>query len=146
TRVMARKTSFYYSFLVLPPGERRAIVAVWDFCRAVDDAVDEAPRVEGVGGGLPAGRQAVRFWRDELARAFDGRTPSTDQGRRRARAGVPAARGSARARLRRRGSCRRRRDRTGPAPHRVRVPPRAGLLQAREGRAAPRRSQAARRR
>jgi len=79
---MARKTSFYYSFLVLPPGERRAIVAVWDFCRAVDDAVDEAPRVEGVGGGLPAGRQAVGFWRDELARAFDGRTPSTDQGRR----------------------------------------------------------------
>src|SRR5713101_8392973 len=79
---MARKTSFYYSFLVLPADQRRAIVAVWDFCRAVDDAVDEAPQAEGVGGGLPAGRQAVAFWRDELARAFDGRTPSTDQGRR----------------------------------------------------------------
>ena len=37
----ARKTSFYYSFLVLPADQRRAIIAVWDFCRAVDDAVDE---------------------------------------------------------------------------------------------------------
>ena len=39
---MSRDTSFYYSFLVLPPRKRRAIVAVWDFCRAVDDAVDES--------------------------------------------------------------------------------------------------------
>ena len=37
----APKTSFYYSFLVLPPDQRRAIIAVWEFCRAVDDAVDE---------------------------------------------------------------------------------------------------------
>ena len=38
---MARDTSFYYAFLMLPPAKRNAIVAVWDFCRAVDDAVDE---------------------------------------------------------------------------------------------------------
>ena len=76
---MARKTSFYYSFLVLPAEQRRAIIAVWDFCRAVDDAVDED---EGAGDGLPTGRAAVAFWRDELARIFDGRTPGTDQGRR----------------------------------------------------------------
>ena len=44
---MARDTSFYYSFLVLPARRRRAIVAVWDFCRAVDDAVDEAAGGEG---------------------------------------------------------------------------------------------------
>ncbi len=75
---MARKTSFYYSFLVLPPDQRRAIVAVWDFCRAVDDAVDE----EGSGGGLPRGREAVCFWRAELARAFGEGDPCTPQGRR----------------------------------------------------------------
>src|SRR5947209_7182415 len=49
--LMARKTSFYYSFLVLPAEQRRAIVAVWDFCRAVDDAVDEessAARARGL--------------------------------------------------------------------------------------------------
>lgn len=76
---MARKTSFYYSFLVLPAEQRRAIVAVWDFCRAVDDAVDEEPSAPG---RLPSGREAVVFWRDELARAFDGGAPRTTQGRR----------------------------------------------------------------
>jgi len=40
---VTRKTSFYYSFLVLPAPQRKAITAVFDFCRAVDDAVDEAP-------------------------------------------------------------------------------------------------------
>jgi phytoene synthase len=81
---MARKTSFYYSFLVLPAEQRRAIVAVWDFCRAVDDAVDEEPKTAPTSANfaLPSGREAVAFWRDELARAFDGRPPSTDQARR----------------------------------------------------------------
>lgn len=76
---MARKTSFYYSFLVLPPEQRRAIIAVWDFCRAVDDAVDEEP---WVAAGVPTARAAVTFWRDELARVYAGEDASTDQGRR----------------------------------------------------------------
>ena len=75
---MARKTSFYYSFLVLPAEQRRAIEAVWDFCRAVDDAVDEP--AEGA-GDLQASRAAVTFWRAELARCYDGRAPETSQGR-----------------------------------------------------------------
>ncbi len=70
---MSRDTSFYYSFLVLPADKRRAIVSVWDFCRAVDDAVDEAP----------AGTHEARVaeWRSELARCFDGSEPHTPQGR-----------------------------------------------------------------
>jgi phytoene synthase len=76
---MARKTSFYYAFLVLPAEERRAIIAVWDFCRAVDDAVDEEPSSAAV--GLPTGRNAVAFWRAELARCYDGTEPQTAQGR-----------------------------------------------------------------
>ena len=56
---MSRDTNFYYSFLVLPPSKRRAIIAVWDFCRAVDDAVD-APR-----GDLTDGQLS-----DELARTL----------------------------------------------------------------------------
>src|SRR4029077_8687415 len=77
---MARKTSFYYAFLVLPPDQRRAIIAVWDFCRAVDDAVDEEPASAAL--GLPTGREAVAFWRSELARCYDGAAPQTAQGRR----------------------------------------------------------------
>jgi 15-cis-phytoene synthase len=76
---MARKTSFYYSFLVLPPAQRRAIIAVWDFCRAVDDSVDESETAAA--GGLPAGREAVGFWRAEVARCYNGTAPKTEQGR-----------------------------------------------------------------
>src|SRR5438094_906453 len=50
---MSRDTSFYYSFLVLPPSKRKAIIAVWDFCRAVDDAVDEVVPEHAWGGALP---------------------------------------------------------------------------------------------
>lgn len=70
---MGRDTNFYYSFLVLPPEKRRAIVGVWDFCRAVDDAVDEAA------SGATA--TEVARWRNELAAAFDGGSPQTPQGR-----------------------------------------------------------------
>jgi phytoene synthase len=68
-----RATSFYYSFLALPQEKRRAIVAVWDFCRAVDDAVDEAK------DGTAA--QALAQWRQELKILYDGQLPATPQGR-----------------------------------------------------------------
>ncbi|MDX9737240.1 MAG: presqualene diphosphate synthase HpnD [Azonexus sp.] len=34
-------SSFYYSFLFLPPARRQAIMALYAFCREVDDVVDE---------------------------------------------------------------------------------------------------------
>jgi 15-cis-phytoene synthase len=73
---VSRDTSFYYSFLVLPPAKRRAIIAVWDFCRAVDDAADEV----GEGGDASAADEIAR-WRRELAACFEGREPQTRQGR-----------------------------------------------------------------
>jgi phytoene synthase len=80
---MARQSSFYYSFLVLPATERRAIIAVWDFCRAVDDAVDEAPRGRRTAGVPPVpARDALGFWRDELARCYGSGAPQTREGRR----------------------------------------------------------------
>jgi phytoene synthase len=79
---MARKTSFYYSFLVLPGDQRQAIESVWDFCRAVDDAVDEPEEAGRTPiDALTAGRAAVQFWRGELGRCYDGSAPQTPQGR-----------------------------------------------------------------
>jgi len=78
---VSRDTSFYYSFLVLPDQQRAAIVTVWDACRAIDDAVDEAP------DPAQAARQ-LAFWRDEIARVFDGGTAQSPQGQ----ALVPVAR------------------------------------------------------
>jgi 15-cis-phytoene synthase len=72
---MSRDTNFYYSFLVLPRAKRDAIIAVWDFCRAVDDATDE------VGLGDPErAAEEVKKWRRELAACFDGMRPETPQG------------------------------------------------------------------
>jgi 15-cis-phytoene synthase len=71
---MTRKTSFYYSFLVLPSAERRAITAVFDVCRAIDDAVD----LESDPARAAA---ALEEWRMEVGRIFDGGSPRTPQGR-----------------------------------------------------------------
>ena len=76
---MARKTSFYYSFLVLPADQRHAIIAVWDFCRAVDDAVDEAEGEQAPDAKSP--REALAYWRAELARCYDDAQPQSPQGR-----------------------------------------------------------------
>lgn len=69
---MARDTSFSYSFLVLPAAQRQAIGIVWDFCRAVDDAVDEAPSRE-------AAVTAIAEWRAEVDRVFGAGTPARPQ-------------------------------------------------------------------
>lgn len=59
-------SSFYYSFLFLPPQRRRAITALYAFCREVDDTVDEATD-EGVA------RTKLMWWRQEIAAMLDGR-------------------------------------------------------------------------
>jgi phytoene synthase len=71
---VARDTSFSYSFLVLPAEQRRAIGVVWDFCRAVDDAVDEAESPE------VAASEVIR-WRAEVGRLFGPDAPVTPQAR-----------------------------------------------------------------
>ncbi len=58
-------SSFYYSFLFLPANRRRAITALYAFCREVDDVVDECkdPQV--------AANKLV-WWRKELDRLYAG--------------------------------------------------------------------------
>ena len=72
---MARDTSFSYSFLVLPDEQRRAIGIVWDFCRAVDDAVDEA-------ADRAKAEAEIANWRAEVGRLFSGDAPVTPQAER----------------------------------------------------------------
>jgi len=71
---MTRKTTFYFSFLVLPARQRQAIIAVYDFCRAVDDSVDLEPDPARAAASLAG-------WRDEVSAVFDGRVPRTQEGR-----------------------------------------------------------------
>ena len=58
-------SSFYYSFLFLPPERRRAITALYAFCREVDDAVDEP-------SDPSAARATLAWWRGEVDRLFAG--------------------------------------------------------------------------
>ena len=76
-----RDTNFYYSFVILPDAQRRAIVAVWDFCRAVDDAVDEKAGAPGDPQRRAEAATELARWRQELDACFAGRACATDQGR-----------------------------------------------------------------
>ncbi|MEP7182576.1 MAG: presqualene diphosphate synthase HpnD [Betaproteobacteria bacterium] len=58
-------SSFYYSFLFLPPERRRAITALYTFCREVDDVVDEVSD-PGVA------RAKLAWWRQEIAAVYAG--------------------------------------------------------------------------
>jgi phytoene synthase len=58
-------SSFYYSFRFLPPERRRAITALYAFCREVDDVVDEVAD-PGVA------RLKLAWWRNEIAAVFGG--------------------------------------------------------------------------
>ena len=58
-------SSFYYSFLFLPPERRRAITALYAFCREVDDVADEVSERD-------IARAKLAWWRTELANLYAG--------------------------------------------------------------------------
>jgi phytoene synthase len=59
-------SSFYYGFRLLSPERRRAITALYAFCREVDDVVDEVSD-PGVA------RLKLAWWRTEIAAVYGGR-------------------------------------------------------------------------
>ena len=64
-KAAASGSSFYYSFLFLPRERRRAITALYAFCREVDDVVDETADPQ-----LAATKLA--WWRVEVANLYAG--------------------------------------------------------------------------
>ncbi|WP_018949367.1 presqualene diphosphate synthase HpnD [Thioalkalivibrio sp. ALMg11] len=58
-------SSFYYAFRFLEPDRRRAITALYAFCREVDDIVDEVSE-ESIA------RTKLDWWRQEVERLFTG--------------------------------------------------------------------------
>jgi phytoene synthase len=58
-------SSFYYSFLFLPQERRRAITALYAFCREVDDTVDECT-------DSAIARSKLIWWRKEIAAMLNG--------------------------------------------------------------------------
>ena len=64
-KAAASGSSFYYSFLFLPPDRRRAITALYAFCREVDDVVDECTDTQ-------LAHVKLAWWRAEIAGLYAG--------------------------------------------------------------------------
>lgn len=59
-------SSFYYSFLFLSKPRRRAITALYAFCREVDDVVDDNRTPE-------VGRAKLQWWKEEVERLYQNK-------------------------------------------------------------------------
>ena len=64
-KTAASGSSFYYSFLFLPPERRRAITALYAFCREVDDVVDECADAQ-------LAHTKLGWWNLEIGKLFEG--------------------------------------------------------------------------
>ncbi|MDH3438668.1 MAG: presqualene diphosphate synthase HpnD [Betaproteobacteria bacterium] len=64
-KAAASGSSFYYSFLFLPEEKRRAITALYAFCREVDDAVDEC-------SDPTLAHTKLAWWRKEVDAIYQG--------------------------------------------------------------------------
>src|SRR2546425_5679241 len=75
-RKLGRTTAsnFYYSFLLLPAAERRAIKVVYAFCRLLDDIVDEDQT-----GRSPYAE--LQYWRGEIESCYQS-SPTCEFGER----------------------------------------------------------------
>jgi len=65
-KAAASGSSFYYSFLFLPKDKRRAITALYAFCREVDDVVDECSDEQ-------VARTTLNWWRTQVAEIYAGK-------------------------------------------------------------------------
>lgn len=64
-KAAASGSSFYYSFLFLPAPRRRAIIALYAFCREVDDIVDECSDEH-------VAQTKLNWWRQEISDLYQG--------------------------------------------------------------------------
>lgn len=65
-KAAASGSSFYASFRFLSPLKRRAITALYAFCREVDDVVDECHDID-------VARQTLNWWRNEVSQLYLGK-------------------------------------------------------------------------
>jgi phytoene synthase len=65
-KAAASGSSFYYSFMFLPKEKRRAIIALYAFCREVDDVVDECTDEQ-------VARTTLNWWRGQVAEIYGGK-------------------------------------------------------------------------
>ncbi|WP_047549371.1 presqualene diphosphate synthase HpnD [Methylotenera sp. G11] len=65
-KAAASGSSFYYSFMFLPKKKREAIIALYAFCREVDDVVDECTE-------LKVAQVKLAWWKEEIQNLYKGK-------------------------------------------------------------------------
>jgi phytoene synthase len=74
TETKVSGSSFYAALRILPPRERSAMFAIYDFCRKVDDIADDP------GPTAEARRSSLDAWRADLRDQFAGGAPKSFAG------------------------------------------------------------------
>ncbi|MDQ6950300.1 MAG: presqualene diphosphate synthase HpnD [Mariprofundales bacterium] len=69
-RTRGSGSSFFYAFLFLPEQKRRAMMALYAFCREVDDIADEIRDRD-------IARSKLAFWQQEIDAVFDSQQQAT---------------------------------------------------------------------
>jgi phytoene synthase len=78
-RLTKRSSSnFAFAFLFLGPQQRDALKQIYEFCRVVDDIVDERPPGEE---GVAVAREGLARWRAEVAAIYGEGEPTMELGR-----------------------------------------------------------------
>ena len=65
------KSSFTQSFMILPSDQKRAMTALYAFCRLVDDLADELSKID-----YPKALQELQFYGDALYQKYQQRPAS----------------------------------------------------------------------
>ncbi|MDQ6964494.1 MAG: presqualene diphosphate synthase HpnD [Mariprofundales bacterium] len=71
-RTRGAGSSFFYAFLFLPAEQRRAMMALYAFCREVDDIADEVKDRE-------VAHTKLAFWQQQIEMVFDRSPPHLSQ-------------------------------------------------------------------
>ena len=71
TETKVSGSSFYAALRILPPRERAAMFAIYDFCRKVDDIANDP------GPNRDERRAALNLWREDLETLYAGAAPAS---------------------------------------------------------------------
>lgn len=75
------QSNFFYSFLFLPKEKRDAIIDVYNFCRMIDDIVDDLAEEVFTPYAREQAKVELKKWREELANLYGGKPVNPETGK-----------------------------------------------------------------
>jgi len=75
------QSNFFYSFLFLPREKREAIIDIYNFCRMIDDIVDDLAEEVLTPYTRERAKVELKKWREELANLYAGNPVNQETGK-----------------------------------------------------------------